>query len=186
MDGNFDSDRGYFFNYANTAVAVTNSVGAQSIAFLIRLCPSVSNGIVGDIGNRDLLNRAQLLLQKLEVTSAQSVNVTGILNPTGLTIDSTKWVNINATANGSQPSFAQIYTGVAGTAGPGERIFSTIVQQNNQNNLDLSALKEMANTVIGGNQVFPDGPDVLAIVVTNLTATGTAPQVNLFWTEAQA
>ena len=186
MDGNFDSDRGYFFNYANTAVSVTNSVGAQSIAFLIRLCPSVSNGIVGDIGNRDLLNRAQLLLQKLEVTSAQSVNVTGILNPTGLTIDSTKWVNINSVANGSQPSFAQIYTGVTGTAGPGERIFSTIVQQNNQNNLDLSALKEMANTVIGGNQIFPDGPDVLAIVVTNLTGTATAPQVNLFWTEAQA
>lgn len=186
MDGNFDSDRGYFFNYANTAVTVAGGASSSSIAFLIRLCPSVSNGIVGDIGNRDLLNRAQLLLQKLEVTSAQSVNVTGILNPTGLTIDSSKWVNVNSVANGSQPSFAQIYTGVTGTAGPGERIFSTIVQQNNQNNLDLTGLKEMANSVIGGNQVFPDGPDVLAIVLTNLTATGTAPQVNLFWTEAQA
>jgi hypothetical protein len=141
---------------------------------------------VGDIGNRELLNRAQLLLQKLEVTSTQSVNVTGILNPTGLVINSTRWVNINAAANGSQPSFAQIYTGATGTAGPGERIFSTIVQKDNQNNLDLSALKEMANSVIGGNQIFPDGPDVLAILVTNLTAIAIAPQVNLFWTEAQA
>jgi hypothetical protein len=186
MDGNFDSDRGYFFNYANTAVTVAGTAGASSLAFLIRLCPSVSNGIVGDIGNRDLLNRAQLLLQKLEVTSANNINVTGILNPTGLTIDSTKWVNVNSSANGSQPSFAQIYTGASGTAGPGERIFSTIVQQNNQNNLDLSSLKEMANSVIGGNQIYPDGPDVLAIVVTNLTASAVAPQVNLFWTEAQA
>ena len=186
MDGNFDSDRGYFFNYSNTAVSVAGGASSNSIAFLIRLCPSVSNGIVGDIGNRDLLNRAQLLLQKLEVTSTQSVNVTGILNPTGLTIDSTRWVNINSAANGSQPSFAQIYTGVAGTAGPGERIFSTIVQKDNQNNLDLSGLKEMANSVIGGNQIYPDGPDVLAIVVTNLTATAVVPQVNLFWTEAQA
>jgi hypothetical protein len=186
MDGNFDTDRGYFFNFSNTAVTVGASVGATSIAFLIRLCPSVSNGIVGDIGNRELLNRAQLLLQKLEVTSTQSVNVTGILNPTGLVINSTRWVNINAVANGSQPSFAQIYTGVTGTAGPGERIFSTIVQKDNQNNLDLSGLKEMANSVIGGNQIFPDGPDVLAILVTNLTAIAIAPQVNLFWTEAQA
>jgi hypothetical protein len=186
MDGNFDTDRGYFFNFSNTAVTVGASVGATSIAFLIRLCPSVSNGIVGDIGNRELLNRAQLLLQKLEVTSTQSVNVTGILNPTGLVINSTRWVNINAAANGSQPSFAQIYTGATGTAGPGERIFSTIVQKDNQNNLDLSALKEMANSVIGGNQIFPDGPDVLAILVTNLTAIAIAPQVNLFWTEAQA
>jgi hypothetical protein len=186
MDGQFDGDRGYFFNYANTAVTLGNSVGSTSIAFLIRLAPSVSNGIVGDIGNRDLLNRAQLLLQKLEVTSSNNINVTGILNPTGLTIDSSKWVNINSVVNGSQPSFAQIYTGATGTAAPGERIFSTIVQQNNQNNLDLTGLKEMANAVIGGNQVFPDGPDVLAILVTNLTNTAAAPQVNLFWTEAQA
>lgn len=188
MDGQFDSDRGYFFNYSNTAVTLSASVGAKAIAFLIRLAPSVSNGIVGDIGNRELLNRAQLLLQKLEVTSAQNVNVTGILNPSGLTIDSTKWVNINSATNGGQPSFAQIYTGVAGIASisGGERIFSTIVQSNNQNNLDLTGLKEMANGVLGGNQTFPDGPDVLCILLTNLTTTGTAPQVNLFWTEAQA
>ena len=186
MDGNFDNDRGYFFNYANTAVTLGGSIGATSTAFLIRLCPSVSNGIVGDIGNRDLLNRAQLLLQKLEVTSANNINVTGTLNPTGLTIDSTRWVNVNSSGNGSQPSFAQIYTGATGAAGPGERIFSTIVQQNNQNNLDLTGLKEMANSVIGGNQIYPDGPDVLAIIITNLTASAVSPQVNLFWTEAQA
>jgi len=120
------------------------------------------------------------------VTSTVNVNVTGILNPTGLAIDSTKWININSVVNGSQPSFAQIYTGVTGTAGPGERIFSTIVQANNQNNLDLSNLKEMANSVIGGNQMFPDGPDVLGILLTNLTGSTTAAQVNLFWTEAQA
>ena len=186
MDGQFDGDRGYFFNYANTAVTVAGTVGSTATAFLIRLAPSVSNGIVGDIGSRDLLNRAQLLLQKLEVTSSNNINVTGILNPTGLFIDSTKWVNINSPGNGSQPSFAQVYTGVTGTPGPGERIFSTIVQQNSQNNLDLSSLKEMANDVIGGNQVFPDGPDVLAIIVTNLSATAAAPQVNMFWTEAQA
>lgn len=188
MDGQFDSDRGYFFNYANTAVTLTNTIGARAIAFLIRLAPSVSNGVVGDIGNRELLNRAQLLLQKLEVTSAQNINVTGILNPSGLTIDSSKWVNINSAQNGGQPSFAQIYTGAPGTASinGGERIFSTIVQINNQNNLDLTGLKEMANGVIGGNQTFPDGPDVLCILVTNLIATVHNPQVNLFWTEAQA
>lgn len=186
MDGSFDEDRGYFFNYANTAVTVSGGVGNTVIPFLIRLAPSVSNSVVGDIGNRELLNRAQLLLQKLEVTSTVNVNVTGILNPTGLNIISNRWVNINSVVNGSQPSFTQIYTGVTGVAGPGERIFSTIVQANNQNNLDLSNLKEMANSVIGGNRTFPDGPDVLAILLTNLTGSTTSAQVNLFWTEAQA
>lgn len=191
MDGQFDQDRGYYFNYANTNITVNAS--SITAAFAIRLAPSVSNGIVGDIGVRELVNRAQILLQKLEVTSANTVNTTGILNPTGVTFEPTKWVNINSVANGSQPSFAQIYPGslISGSAAlPGERVFSTIVQGNNQNNLDLSGLKEMSNTVIGGNQPFPDGPDVLLVLVQNISGTNITTanptQVNLFWTEAQA
>jgi hypothetical protein len=190
MDGSFDQDRGYYFNYSNTNVTV--QAGAFRAAFAIRLAPSVSNGVVGDIGVRELVNRAQILLQKLEVTSSNTVNTTGILNPTGVTFDPTQWVNINTVANGSQPSFAQIYPGnlITGVAQPGERIFSSIVQANNQNNLDLSGLKEMSNSVIGGNQQFPDGPDVLLILIQNISLTNITAanpcQVNLFWTEAQA
>ena len=190
MDGQFDQDRGYYFNYSNTSVTV--QAGAFRPAFAIRLAPSVSNGVVGDIGVRELVNRAQILLQKLEVTSSNTVNTTGILNPTGITFDPAQWVNINTVANGSQPSFAQIYPGnlITGTAQPGERIFSSIVQANNQNNLDLSGLKEMSNSVIGGNQPFPDGPDVLLILIQNISLTNITAanpcQVNLFWTEAQA
>jgi hypothetical protein len=194
MDGQFDQDRGYFFNYANTNITLTTSATPATqtkAAFAIRLAPSVSNGIVGDVGVRELLNRAQILLQKLEVTSPATVNTVGILNPSGITFDPTKWININSVANGSQPSFAQIYPGelITGTALPGERIFSTIVQAANQNNLDLTGLKEMSNSVIGGNQPFPDGPDVLLITITNLSSgaiTSPPVQVNLFWGEAQA
>lgn len=189
MDGNFDNDRGYFFNYSNVNVSIGTTPGSVTNAFAIRLAPSVSNGVVGDIGTRELLNRAQLLLQKLEVTSANTITTTGILNPVGITFDPTKWVNV--TTIGGQPSFAQIYPGnllATGAGTPGERIFQSIVQTNNQNNLDLSNLKEMSNAVIGGNQPFPDGPDVLLIQIIN---TSTIPanstcQVNLFWTEAQA
>jgi hypothetical protein len=75
---------------------------------------------------------------------------------------------------------------ITGIPQPGERVFSTIVQANNQNNLDLSALKEMSNSVIGGNQNFPDGPDTLVIYLQNLTTSSGTVQVNLFWSEAQA
>jgi len=187
MDGSFDQDRGYFFNYANTSI--TLSATQTRSAFAIRLAPSVSNGVVGDIGARELVNRAQILLQKLEITSDRTVNTTGILNPTGVTFDPTRWINVNTVALGSQPSFAQIYPGelIGGVALPGERILSTIVQAANQNNLDLSGLKEMSNSVIGGNQQFPDGPDVLLITITNLSTASIANvQANLFWGEAQA
>ena len=81
-DGGFDEDRGYIFSYTEQALTVTN---VRQTAFMIRLAPSVSNAIIGDLGDRELLNRAQLLLSSLEVTS--EANATGaiviefILNP---------------------------------------------------------------------------------------------------------
>ena len=45
----------------------------------------------------------------------------------------------------------------------------------------------MNNSVIGGRNTFPDGPDVLAIVGTNLsTVSSSVTDVLLQWTEAQA
>jgi hypothetical protein len=166
----------------------TVGLASSACAFAIRLAPSVTNGLCGDIGGKELLNRAQLLLQKLEVTSPFNVLTVGILNPTGIIFNSANWVNVNINANGTQPSFVQYYPGnlITGTPQPGERVFSTIVQQNNQNNLDLSNLKEMSNSVIGGNQNFPDGPDTLVVFLTNLSTSAGTVQVNLFWSEAQA
>ena len=201
MDGNFDTDRGYFFNYQVNSVT-SLSAGSTTNLFLLRLAPSVSNGIIGDLGQRDLLNRAQLLLQRLDVFggsgtagngSTGSLVVSGILNPTGLTIPQNSWISINSPANGSQPSFAQVAVFPAQTTygnyivGSGERIFSTI-SNNGQNSIDLSTLKEVCNGVIGGNGIFPDGPDTL-LVQLNVPAgfpTVTSYSVNLFWTEAQA
>jgi hypothetical protein len=194
MDGQFDSDRGYFFNYSNTSPNLTSfALNATSNVFMIRLAPTVSNGIVGDMGQRDLLNRAQLLLQKLEVIPAPAntvANVTGILNPSGITLANMLWSNVNSTGQGSQPSFAQIGIGALGTGyipGSGERIFSTIAPGGAQNTIDLSALKELSNTIIGGNGIFPDGPDTLMIQISQANATTmTGCILNLFWTEAQA
>jgi hypothetical protein len=190
-DGGFDTERGYYFNFSNTAVSVQGPTTSQSPAFAIRLAPSVTNGLVGDIGQKELLNRAQLLLQKLEVTSANSIVTYGLLNPTNVTFDPTKWVNLNNAGTGTQPSFTQYYPGEAlpgpgiFNPQPGERIFQTIVQQNNQNNLDLSGLKELTNSTIGGNRPFPDGPDVLLVYCQGLGQQSSV-QVNLFWSEAQA
>jgi hypothetical protein len=193
MDGQFDNDRGYFFNYQVNAAGQSLVAGSTTNLFMLRLSPSVSNGIIGDIGGRELLNRAQLLLQRLDVFAnaatigTGSIVVSGILNPSG--VSATSWTAINSTTNGSQPSFAQV-SAVTGTytAGSGERVFSTICNGGSQNSIDLSGLKEISNTIIGGNGFFPDGPDTL-LVQLNVPAgfpTITSYSVNLFWTEAQA
>lgn len=269
MDGGFDSDRGYIFNYQREGLPLTTS---RQTAFLIRLAPSVSAGLVGALGNRDLINRAQFLLQAVGVDIDNGVNagaviVEGIVNPTnisfapltgitpansagttitvpstalltvGMTIAVTTgpgvlaaggniitailssttfsvgtapttaltnavisatpggWLDVNASSQGSQPSFAQVaasWTGGAATGG--EQIFAfaapapsgTSSQWGAVNDrLDLTPLKELTNSPIGGDNVYPDGPEILAINIRlrNGTANGT---VLLRWSEAQA
>ncbi len=112
-DGMFDEDRGYIFNYAATGLSV--SVDKQT-AFMIRLAPSVSNAIVGDLGERDLLNRAQLLLNEIAVTAdsgSGAIVVEGVLNPRNYPTDPTKitWNGLASSGAGGQPSFAQIALG---------------------------------------------------------------------------
>jgi len=72
LDGQFDSDRGYLFNYAATGVSTSVD---KATAFLIRLAPSVSNAQIGDLGEKELLNRAQFLLSNIAVTSDPVVSV---------------------------------------------------------------------------------------------------------------
>lgn len=115
IDGQFDSDRGYIFNYASTAISVSAD---RVTAFLIRLAPSVSNAQVGDLGDKELLNRAQLLLSSISctsdsVTGGGAIVVEGVLNPSNYPTDPTKitWTGLSSAAAGGQPSFAQVAAG---------------------------------------------------------------------------
>jgi hypothetical protein len=115
IDGQFDSDRGYIFNYAATGVSATVD---KATAFLIRLAPSVSNAQIGDLGEKELLNRAQMLLGSISVTSDSvtgggAIVIEGVLNPSNYPEDPTKitWTGLSSPAAGGQPSFAQIASG---------------------------------------------------------------------------
>lgn len=112
-DGRFDSDRGYIFNYAATNLNISTT---KTTAFLIRLAPSVSNAIVGDLGERELLNRAQLLLNGIEITAdtgTGGIVVEGVLNPQNYPLNPSdiSWTGLQGAAQGGQPSFAQIAPG---------------------------------------------------------------------------
>jgi hypothetical protein len=115
IDGQFDSDRGYIFNYAATGISATLD---KVTAFLIRLAPSVSNAIIGDLGEKELLNRAQLLLSGISITSDTVVSggaivVEGVLNPINYPVNPANitWTGLGSQAAGGQPSFAQIAAG---------------------------------------------------------------------------
>jgi hypothetical protein len=108
MDGGFDGDQGFSFTYNRTSYGLPTTVGAQQVAFLMRLSPSVSNGIIGDLGQRDLINRSQLTLNQLIINaSAGRYLVTGILNPNNIDTANTVWAGLNNAGGGFQPSFTQ-------------------------------------------------------------------------------
>lgn len=121
-DGMFDEDRGYIFSYTETGLNISTT---RQTAFLLRLAPSVSNAIVGDLGDRELLNRAQLLMQGLEITSdgvdptdntnivTGGIVVEGILNPQNYPLNPSDigWSGLSGLAQGGQPSFAQVASG---------------------------------------------------------------------------
>jgi len=189
-DGLFDQDRGYIFNYQRAGLAITTST---TTAFLLRLAPSVASSQVGDLGSKDLLNRSQLLLNSIAVSSYNalsspgSVIVEGVLNPANYV--SATWGPLNLTSAGGQPSLAQAATSVVWSTGtfalPGEQVVAFSAIPNGDATQDLTSLKEVTNSPIGGVGAYPNGPDILAINVRIISGTANAT-ILLRWGEAQA
>ena len=120
-DGGFDEDRGYLFSYQAINVNINTK---KTTAFAIRLAPSVSNAIIGDLGVRELINRAQLLLQSIAITAGGSTNtnsalvIEGVLNPQNYptNVANITWNSLSSPAIPTgQPSFAQIAAGTSVT-----------------------------------------------------------------------
>jgi hypothetical protein len=116
IDGNFDEDRGYIFSYASTGNSISTT---KNTVFLIRLAPSVSNAVTGDLGEKELLNRAQLLLKSISISSdsqttgTAGIVIEGVLNPQNYPLNPSDigWGGLTALSQGGQPSFAQIAPG---------------------------------------------------------------------------
>ena len=212
MDGGFDFDRGYLFTYTATGLSIGSN---NTSSFGLRLAPSASNGLTGDLGVKELLNRAQLLLQRISVNapantniSGSSIVVSGIQNPTNY-YDGSTWASLNELATGNQPSFAQVAVtpeftggydgsgsqiGVSGwgqNAIPGEKIFEFVVPLGERTIEDLSLVKELTQSAIGGTGTYPNGPDSIYINMQLVPALGSNAivsnvSVTLTWQEAQA
>lgn len=119
MDGGFDGDAGYQFTFNRVNYGFPATVGERLVPFVMRLSPSVSNSIIGDLGERDLINRAQLTLREMIVNIATGTYlIEGILNPSNIDAAATQFEGLNNLGGGFQPSFVEFsvapqYTGVA-------------------------------------------------------------------------
>ena len=126
-----------------------------------------------------------------EVSDAKFPAGTAVSNVQGpLTFGGVEYYKITF----SQTSLATVTAG--GTVGflfgqppyaqPGETVFSFIANPGSLANLDLTGLKELTNTTLGGRGTYPNGPDVLAINVFKTSGAAVDANIILRWGEAQA
>ena len=196
MDGRFDDDKSLVFIYGQRS-GTTIAGGATRALFSIRVSPSVDNGTSAGFGARDLINRMQLTLRALDVSAIPASGNANLLveaflngSPSSATI----WTNaVGNITNRANSSLAQIADYSAGsTTVTGGEVTAGFFVGSGANSIDLSQVRDLGNSILGGGgatantQIYPDGPDTLTIVVTNLTATSCSVFGRLSWTEAQS
>jgi hypothetical protein len=193
MDGQFNDDKSLVFTYGQKA-SITCAAGDTRALFSIRVGPSVDNGIVTEFGGRELVNRMQLILRSLGVTTKTTgarFLVRAVLN--GIPTTSRTWTdaigNVGGQANSSLAQIADFSSLDIPIFG-GEIVAGYFVDSTSS--LDLGLVRDLGNSIMGGgsaavsSEIYPDGPDVLTIIVTNLGTTSADILGRLSWTEAQA
>ena len=192
MDGGFDDDKQFEF-VAGMQTSITNiGAGVTQPLISLRVAPSVDSGLVGTMGIRELQNRMQLVLKQCGVYSTGSgvsLLITGRLNGR---------VSAGTFQNLGGSSLSQIAFHTAGqTISGGENIFGFFTNTPGVTTTSLDAVRDLGTSVLGGglnNNVptadqgkYPDGPDVLTLCATNITAVTTnTVNARLGWTESQA
>ena len=164
--------------------SINNTSGANYQPLIsLRLSPSVSSGLTGKLGDRDIINRMQLRLKEIGISSTQLVDVKLLLNP--------RLNNLNFTGVDA-PSLTQIVEHTAAdTVSGGVQVYNFKAEGGTNNaeattSVDVSTLFELSNSILGGDSVFPDGPDIITIAVSRLTGADTLTSAKLSWSEAQA
>jgi hypothetical protein len=193
MDGRFDDDKSFVFQ-GGMATSVSNiGAGVRSALISLRLAPTVDNGLTGLLGIREIINRMQLTLRSMD-TFVTGNNVAFRIE---IILNGRVSAGTFAAAGGSSLAQIAYHTGATTVTG-GETIFSFFVSSNGSvQQQDLNLVRDLGNSILGGGtsltapttvaNIYPDGPDIITITATNVTAiTTNSINARISWTEAQA
>jgi hypothetical protein len=197
MDGGFNNDFALIYNYGTTTTVSVPATTAVPI-LAIRVAPSVDNGQVGTLGNKEVINRLQLQLRELGVITSGPFLIQLILN--GYTTGTATWTPFGSPTqnNTTTSSIVQVSQQSLTTATftGGESIAAAFTNSSGQTTLDLTSVAGIGNAILGGgltNTVptsyagqYPDGPDILYVVAFNTAGTASTILARLSWQESQA
>ena len=179
----------YTISVPGAAVAVTKDIPLISI----RLAPSVDTSTPGFLGEREIINRMQLILNSVGILTTHTAEIKLVLNGQ---LNSNNWQRVN------NPSLSQLLvhtnedTIIGGSSVYNFRAAGDTGTSGRSQQLTTEALGEVAtlgNAIMGGNNTFPDGPDVLTVVASLTEDPSTVSTSNPFvvsgrisWAESQA
>ena len=187
MDGRFDEDKSYLFTGINRT-GINVPVGQTLPIVSIRLAPSVDNGIGRAFGIRNLINRSAIILQEIGVITTGIFEITVKINS-----ESTLFTNENnwqPVGNGSISQYMDhSVVGTTPLPDAGDTVSTFFTEQGDARftttERNISAVRELGNSVLGGNNIYPDGPDVLTINARNIDSRTRAVFSRISWTESQ-
>ena len=187
--GTAGSDSSYTVTISNAATPVVYDIPLISI----RLAPSVDTGTIGVLGEREIINRMQLLLNSVGILSTHTIEVVLRLNGA---IDNAAWEAVES------PSLSQlIFHGTGDSIEGGVNLFKfraaggtgTSARSQVSTEQTLGEVASLGNSIMGGDNTFPDGPDILTVVARltedPATVTNSNPLIvnsRISWSESQA
>jgi len=193
----FNDDKSLIFNYGTTT-NVTLASAATVPILAIRIAPSVDNGQTGLLGSKEIINRMQLQLVELGVYTSGPMLINLVLNGYCTSFSGSFASPTTGIVGGFTSSLAQIAanTAPAATINGGESVAAAFTNTGGTSTLDLSGVRDLGNSILGGGtsasvptsqaNLYPDGPDILYVVATNILTTANTIVARLSWKEAQA
>ena len=164
----------------------------------IRLAPSADNNLIGELGERDIINRMQLKLEEMGVSVSHDSRITVVLNGAlsnlnHLNVGSPSLSQYTAHESGDTIQGGTTIYQFRASGGPiGIGTQGGEIRSVASETFDLSRLTDLGNSILGGDGVFPNGPDVITICASALdtaSINGSSPyQISsrISWSESQA
>lgn len=166
-----------YFLHPDGSLNNTSGLNYQPLISL-RLSPSADSGLTGALGDRDIINRMQVRMQEIGISSDEQVEVKLLLNG--------RLNNLGFTAV-SPPSLVELVEHTPqDTVSGGVLIYNFQSAGGETTTQELDTLFELSNSILGGDNAFPDGPDILTVAVSRLSGNDTRTSARLSWLEAQA
>jgi hypothetical protein len=149
----------------------------------LRLSPSVDSALTGAVGEREIINRMQLRLRQAGITTSKDVEIFLILNAIPSKGDF---------QSAESPSLSQIINHDHGDTLDGGVTIYSVKGSSGSIDIPLDELLELGNSILGGDGIFPNGPDLLTVAVqpqSTSDVSGTNPFFvtgKISWSESQA